>query len=100
MTTTHRKTHQNHEDTLAEDARELMDATADMGGEKVAEARDRLGLALENARRVAANVRDRTVAGAKATDKAIQENPYTAIAIAASAAALIGFFLGRRRNAN
>jgi ElaB/YqjD/DUF883 family membrane-anchored ribosome-binding protein len=104
-TTHHRKTH-NHEEpeaqetSLTEQARELLDATANVAGEKAAEARDRLRKAIENGRRVALTVRDKTVAGAKATDKAIQANPYKAIAIAAGVAALIGFVLGRRRSSN
>ncbi len=36
--------------TLAEDARALMTATADVAGEKVSEARQRLAAALETAR--------------------------------------------------
>ena len=37
-------------DTLAEDARALMTATADVAGEKVAEARTRLAAGLERAK--------------------------------------------------
>ena len=37
---------------LAEDARALMAATADVAGDKVAEARKRLGAALENGREI------------------------------------------------
>jgi len=37
--------------TLAEDAHALMAATADVAGEKVAEARERLSVALENAKK-------------------------------------------------
>ena len=105
-TTHHRKSHHNHESpesqetSLTEQARELLDATANVAGEKAAEARDRLRQAIENGRRVAITVRDKTVAGAKATDQAIQKNPYKAIAIAAGVAALIGFFWGRRRSSN
>ena len=49
---------------LAEDARALMAATADVAGEKVGEARKRLAAALESAKEIAGNVRDRTVEGA------------------------------------
>lgn len=45
---------------LAEDARALMVATADVAGEKVAEARKRLGAALERAREICVEVRDKT----------------------------------------
>jgi ElaB/YqjD/DUF883 family membrane-anchored ribosome-binding protein len=84
--------------TLAEDARALMAATADVAGEKVAEARKRLHSALESAKEIAANVRDKAVAGAKATDEAVRENPYKAIAIGVGVGALLGFFIGRRRS--
>ena len=66
---------------LAEDARALMSATADVAGEKVGEARKRLAAALESAKEIAANVRDKAVAGAKAADEAVHEHPYQAIAI-------------------
>ena len=58
----------NDPGTLAEDARELMAATADVAGEKVSAARKRLAAALERAKEIAGNVRDKTVAGAKVTD--------------------------------
>jgi ElaB/YqjD/DUF883 family membrane-anchored ribosome-binding protein len=82
--------------SLAEDARALMAATADVAGEKVAEARKRLHSALESAKEIAVNVRDKAVAGAKATDEAVRENPYKAIGIALGAGALLGFLIARR----
>jgi len=82
--------------SLAEDARELMAATADVAGEKVGEARKRLAAALEKAKEMAGDLRDKTVAGAKATDKAINEHPYQAMAIAMGMGALIGYLLGRK----
>jgi ElaB/YqjD/DUF883 family membrane-anchored ribosome-binding protein len=81
---------------LAEDARALMAATADVAGEKVGEARKRLADALERAREIASDVRDRAVAGAKAADEAVHEHPYRAIAIGIGVGALIGYLLGRR----
>ena len=66
---------------LAEDARALMAATADVAGEKVGEARKRLAAALERGKEIAGRVRDKAVAGAKAADEAVRENPYQAIAI-------------------
>jgi len=81
--------------TLAEDARALLSASADLAGEKVGQARERLAAALENAKEMAGNVRDRAVAGAKATDKAVRKNPYQALAIGVAAGVLIGFLVGR-----
>ena len=82
--------------SLAEDARALMSATADVAGEKVGEARQRLAAALERAKEIADTVREKTVAAAKATDAAVHENPYKAIAIGVGVGALLGFLLARR----
>ena len=81
---------------LAEDAQALMSATADVAGEKVGEARKRLAAALDRAREIAANVRDKAVAGARAADEAVHEHPYQAIAIGVGVGAIIGYLLARR----
>jgi ElaB/YqjD/DUF883 family membrane-anchored ribosome-binding protein len=82
--------------SLAEDARALMAATADVAGEKVGEARHRLSAALERAKEIAGNVRDKAVAGAKVTDQTIRENPYQSIAIGVGVGAIIGYIMARR----
>ena len=82
--------------SLAEDARALMAATADVAGEKVGEARNRLSAALERAKEIAGNIRDKAVAGAKVTDQTIRENPYQAIAIGVGVGAILGYILARR----
>ena len=81
---------------LAEDARALMAATADVAGEKVDEARKRLAAALENGKEIYGRVRDKAVEGAKVADKTVRENPYQAIAIGVGVGALVGYLLGRR----
>ena len=81
---------------LAEDARALMTATADVAGEKVGEARKRLAAALESAKEIAGNVRDKAVEGAKAADVVVRENPYQAIAIGVGVGALVGYLIARR----
>ena len=86
--------------TLAEDARALMAATADVAGERVGEARKRLAAALERAKEIAGRVRDKAVEGAKAADEAVHEHPYQAIAIGVGAGVLIGYLLGRRCTGN
>ena len=83
---------------LAEDARVLMAATADVAGEKVGEARKRLATALERAKEIGGSVRDRAVAGAKAADVVVRENPYQVIAVGIGVGALVGFLLARRCN--
>jgi ElaB/YqjD/DUF883 family membrane-anchored ribosome-binding protein len=82
--------------TLAEDAYALMTATADVAGEKIGEARKRVAAALERAKEIAGNIRDKTVAGAKATDEAVHEHPYKAIAIGVGVGAIFGYILARR----
>ena len=74
---------------LAEDARALMAATTDVAGEKVGEARKRLSAALEHGKQ-------KVVAGARATDKAVHAHPYRAIAIGVGVGALTGYLVGRR----
>ena len=81
---------------LADEARALMAATADVAGEKVGEARKRLAVALERGKELAGCVRDKAVAGAKATDEAVREHPYQAIAIGVGVGAILGYLLARR----
>ena len=80
---------------LAEDARALMAATADVAGEKVSEARKRLAAALERGKEIYGRVKERAVEGAKATDEAVHEHPYQAIVIAFGVGALIGYLVMR-----
>jgi len=86
--------------TLAEDARALMAATADVAGEKVSDARKRLAAALDSGKEFYGRVRDKAVEGAKATDQAVRENPYQAIGIAVGVGALIGYLVSRRCSRN
>ena len=81
---------------LAEDAHALMTATADVAGEKVVAARKRLAAALESAKEIAADVREKAIAGAKVADQTVRENPYQAIAIGVGVGAVVGYLLGRR----
>jgi ElaB/YqjD/DUF883 family membrane-anchored ribosome-binding protein len=81
---------------LAEDARALMAATADVAGEKVGEARKRLAAALERGREICGRVKEKAVEGAKAADVAVHEHPYQAIAIGVGVGVLLGYLLGRR----
>ena len=86
--------------TLAEDARALMTATADVAGEKVADARKRVADALESAQEFAGRVRDQAVDYAKATDEAVHEHPYKAIGIALGVGALLGYLVFHRGSRN
>jgi ElaB/YqjD/DUF883 family membrane-anchored ribosome-binding protein len=85
----------NDTGTLAEDARALMAATAEVAGEKVGEARKRLAIALEAGKKAIGRVKEKAVEGAKATDKAVHDHPYMAIGIAVGIGALVGFLTAR-----
>jgi ElaB/YqjD/DUF883 family membrane-anchored ribosome-binding protein len=86
--------------SLADDARALMAATADVAGDKVSEARKRLAAALERGKEIAGRVRDKAVQGAKAADEAVHEHPYQAMALALGVGALIGYLAARRCSRN
>ena len=86
--------------TLAEDARALMAATADVAGEKVVEARKRLAAALESGKEFYGRVRDKTVEKAKAVDETVHEHPFQAMGIALGVGAIIGYLLARRCSRN
>ena len=85
---------------LAEDAHALLTATADVTGEKVAEARKRLAAALEDVKDIAGQVRNKTVECVKAADEAVHEHPYQAMVIGVGGGALIGFFVARPGSRN
>jgi ElaB/YqjD/DUF883 family membrane-anchored ribosome-binding protein len=85
---------------LADDARALMTATADVAGEKVGDARKRLAAALDRAKQIGGYVRDKAVAGAETTDKAVREHPYQAIAIGVGVGAVLGFLFARQCSRN
>jgi ElaB/YqjD/DUF883 family membrane-anchored ribosome-binding protein len=94
--TTHHKTNEPGEHLL-EDAQALLAATAHVAEEKVVEARERLNAAIEKGKEAWNAVQEKTVAGAKATDHAIRENPYKALFIALGVGAVVGYVLGRRK---
>jgi ElaB/YqjD/DUF883 family membrane-anchored ribosome-binding protein len=85
---------------LAEDARALMAATADVAGEKVSEARKCLAAALESGKEIYGRVREKAVEGVKAADEVVHEHPYQAIGIAFGVGALIGYLVSRRCSRN
>ncbi len=82
------------------DAEDMLKATADQTGEKIASLRARIQERLHAARvRLAdaeAVLREKTRAMAKATDAYVHENPWKSIGVAAGVGFLVGFILGRR----
>ena len=87
----------NNLGSLAEDARALMAATADVAGDKVDEARKRLNAALESGVEMYEDVKEKAVEGVESGDKFVRENPYAALGIGIGVGVLIGVLIGRRR---
>ena len=85
---------------LADDARALIAATADVAGDRVGEARKRLTSALENGEEIYHRARDRGIAGAKVTDAAIHQHPYQAILVGVGVGALLGYWIARKADRN
>ena len=79
-----------------EDAQALLAATAHVAEEKVVEARKRLTAAIEKGRETWNQVQEKAIAGAKATDQMIRDNPYKTLGIALGVGVLIGYLLRRR----
>ena len=95
---TNHRTHQTEEvgEHLLEDAKDLLAATAHVAEEKVIEARKRLGAAIEKGKDAWNSVQEKAVAGAKATDQVIRDNPYKSLGVALGVGVLIGYLLRRR----
>jgi len=91
-----RKTATKHADSIAARAHDLFESTADVAGEKVAEARKRLGDALQEAQETAEETWDAVSTRAKAADELIRTNPYTTLGIGIGIGVLIGFLLRNR----
>ncbi|MDB6017637.1 MAG: protein of unknown function ElaB [Pedosphaera sp.] len=81
---------------VVEDGEELLRAGADELSEKGTAARARLSAALETAKDTGRKLQERTVAGARATDRAIREHPYQSLGIAFGVGLLIGVLINRK----
>ncbi len=86
--------------TVIADAEEVLSATADQAGEKVANLRTRVQARLHDAKLRLVHAEEilvtKTKAAAKATDAYVHESPWTAIGIAAGLGLLLGVLIGRR----
>jgi ElaB/YqjD/DUF883 family membrane-anchored ribosome-binding protein len=82
--------------TLADDARALLDATADLTDRKIAEARDRLAGALAAGKENLVRAQEKACQGAQAVDQSIRSNPYQSIAVAFGVGALLSYLVTRR----
>lgn len=82
------------------DAEDMLHATADQVGGKVADLRARIQERLKGAKARLAEAEDvlvaKTRAAAKATDAYVHESPWTAVGVAAAVGLLVGLIIGRR----
>ena len=81
---------------LADDARALMAATADVAGDKVSEARKRRAAALDSGKEMYGRAKAKAVEGARVADETVRENPYQAIAVGVGVGAILGYLIARR----
>jgi ElaB/YqjD/DUF883 family membrane-anchored ribosome-binding protein len=86
--------------TAIANAEDMLNATADQAGEKIAGLRARIQERLKTARErlseAEAVLVTKTRAAAKATDVYVHESPWTAVGIAAGVGLLVGLIIGRR----
>lgn len=82
------------------DAEALLMATANQGGEKLAEVRAKAEASLQVVKsrmlEAQADLLVKTRAAAKATDVYVHENPWNAIGVAAGLGLAVGYLIGRR----
>jgi ElaB/YqjD/DUF883 family membrane-anchored ribosome-binding protein len=81
---------------VVHDSEELLHATKDAAGEKATEIRERLGEAMESAKRTCRRLEEKAVEGAKAADKTIRDHPYQSIGVAFGLGLLIGVLVTRK----
>ena len=82
------------------DAEELLRATANQAGEKVAAARVRIQDSMDAAKVRLSEVStagvEQAKAAARATDDFVHERPWTAVGIGAAVGVILGLLMGRR----
>ena len=82
------------------DAEDLLRATANQAGEKIALARERIQDSLHQAKvklaEAEAMVSERAKQAARYTDEYVHENPWRAIGVAAGIGLLLGLLISRR----
>ena len=79
---------------LAADARALVQATADVAGEKISGIRQRIADAVDHEKATYGRVRDQAVRGTRAADEALHQHPYPAIAIGIGLGVSVGAVIG------
>ena len=85
---------------VVSDAEELLRATANQAGEKVAVAREKVQESLRRAKVKLAEAEeiliDKGKQAARVTDEYVHDNPWSAVGIAAGIGFMIGLLIGRR----
>ncbi len=86
--------------TVVADAEELLRATANQAGDKVADLRGKLQTHLASAKASLADAQaavvDRAKAVGHATDDYVHENPWRSVGVAAGIGFIVGLLIGRR----
>ncbi len=83
-------------DQLAHDAGTLIAATADMAGDQIGEARQRLASMFGRGKDVYDLMLERALEGGKAADIAVHKHLYQTVAIGVGIGVVMGFFLATR----
>lgn len=82
------------------DAEDLLRATANQAGEKIASAREKIQDSMHRAKLKLADTEevmvDKTKQAARVADEYVHENPWKAVGIAAGIGLIIGLLIGRR----
>ena len=81
---------------VVEDGEELLRTGASELSEKGLAARAKLAAALDTARETGRKLQEKTIAGARATDRVIREHPYQSLGVAFGVGLLIGVLINRR----
>ena len=85
--------------TMINDAEELLRSVAGASGEGVAMARERFGEKLDAAKRACVDadgaVRARVDSAAQSANTYVSDNPWRAVAVAASVGAIVGYLMRR-----
>jgi ElaB/YqjD/DUF883 family membrane-anchored ribosome-binding protein len=82
---------------VVRDGEDLLRAGVDELGERGSAAKEKLAAALEAAKETQRRLQERALAGAKAADVYIRDNPYQAIGVAFGVGVVLGLIVSRRK---
>ena len=82
--------------TVTKDAEELLKTVSGEEGNGSHDLRMRLSSAIDSAKATYRNLEEKTVAGAKATDKVIRSHPYESLGVAFGLGLLVGVLVTRK----